>query len=447
MAFEEARVAKERLLDFVTQTRYDDLPESVQRQVVRALGDLLGAMVAGTHTPTAGITARYAAEILPGSQATVAGLGKVCNGPGAALANGVAANALDIDDGFRPSKGHPGAVVIPAALAQAEACGASGDAFLAAVAVGYEVGLRCSVAWHTGRPFYHGTGSWGAVGAAAACASLLELDQAATLEALGIAEYHGPLAPIMVAVRHPGMVKDGIHWGALAGITAAQLAGRGFTGIPPFLAERAHSELVASLGQEWWIERLYFKFYPCCRWAQPAIAAVLDLRARHGIRPEEVERIVINTFAAATHLKTRHPQNTEEAQYSLPFPVACGLVRGRVTVQEIARDGLTDPDVHRMSDRVEMVVDPALEARFPAEALAGVAIELKNGDRFVAGPRPAPGDADDPPSDEALWAKYRELTVPVMGARRAEQLRRRVLDCAQLDGVGKLTELLTRFLP
>lgn len=433
-----------RLLDFVGDTDLGAIPEAVRRQLTRSLADLLAAMMAGTRTPLAGIIAGYAARVLPGSEATVAGVGKVCNAPGAALANGGAANALDIDDGYRPSKGHPGAVIIPATLAQAEAIGASGARFLSAVAIGYEVGLRCSVAWHGSRPAYHGTGSWGAVGAAAACASLLRLNQAQTREALGVAEYHGPLAPVMTDVEYPGMVKDGVHWGTFVGITAAQLAQAGFTGIPPFLTFAAHRSLVETLGQEWYILGQYFKFFPCCRWAQPAIEGVLRLRARHGLAPDDVNKIVVSTFAAATHLGTRHPRNTEEAQYSLAFPVACALVRGKVTVEEVMGDGLVDAAVSDMADRVEMVVAPALEERFPAEALAQVTVELRDGRSYSIGPLAAPGDAHAPPTDDELQNKYAALTVPILGEQQAQQLRQRILGCAELEDVGELTALLVR---
>src|SRR5262249_44741186 len=149
---------------------------------------------------------------------------------GAAFANGCLANALDIDDGSRPIKGHPGAVVFPAALAAAESRRASGREFLVALAVGYEVAIRAGIALHTSYRYYHGSGAWGALGAAAAAGRLLGLTTDQLTNALGIAEYHGPLAPIMRCVEHPAMVKDGIGWGAMAGVSAALLAREGFTG-------------------------------------------------------------------------------------------------------------------------------------------------------------------------------------------------------------------------
>jgi len=421
---------------------YDTLPVPVQRQLVRAVTDVLGAAVAGLVTPTSAIMRDYAAAVLPGCDATIYGAGRTGNAAGAALANACAANALDIDDGFRLAKGHPGAMIVPAALAVAEATGATGKAFLEAVLVGYEVGMRASVAWHGRRPFYSGSGSWGSLATAAASARLLKLDLPQIEQALGIAEYHAPWADVMASCDHPCMAKDGVHWGAFTGVTAAQLAQRGFTGIPSMLNAPAHAPLMASLGQEWWIERLYVKFFPCCRWAQPAVAGVLALRSRHGLAAVDVSRVRVEAFEAATHLATRRPRNTEEGQYSLPFPVACALVRGRVTAMETAGDGLTDPDILAVSDRVDMVVAPDLEARFPAEALERVTLTLRDGRILTIGPLAAPGDAGAPPSDKQMERKFLDLTEPVLGETKARVLLAAARRCAEMRSVDDLTRLL-----
>jgi 2-methylcitrate dehydratase PrpD len=430
------------LLDFTASTQYEGLPEFVRHQLVRALGDHLGSALAGRRTTTAGIMAGYAGAVLPGHDATVIGYGRICNPVGAALANACAANALDVDDGFRPAKGHPGSTVIPAAMAQAEALGSTGREFLSAVAVGYEVGMRASVGWHGSRPTYNGSGSWGAIGAAAACAHLLGLDHGKIQAALAIAEYHAPFADIMACVEQPSMLKDGIHWGALVGVSAAHLADRGFTGIPQLWRTPAARELLAGLGRDWWVQWLYFKFYPACRWAHPAIAGALKLRERYGIIPGAVARVRVDSFEAAAHLVIRHPSCTEEAQYSLAFPVACAIIRGRVTPDEVAGDGLHDPEILEMADRVETVVDPDLEALFPAEALQRVTIFTKDGRSLSTGPLAAPGDASAPPSDEQLWDKFFALAVPTLGRAQAERLQDTIRRCAELDDIGQLTDLI-----
>lgn len=302
---------------FIANARYDDFPEAVRTQLSRNLLDLFAATIAGLDTPAANIVSDYAAIAFAGNEATIAGRGRIGSAPGAALANACAANALDVDDGFRLAKGHPGAVVIPAALATAQAENASGADFLAAVAVGYEVGMRAGAIWHDHPhrgPSYHGSGSWGSLGAAAACARLAGLGPREVEHALAIAEYHAPLAPIMDCVRRPAMVKDGIHWGAFVGVVAVQLAARGFTGSPATPYADEYRASMETLGAEWWIERVYFKFHPCCRWAQPAIAGAVELRTKHNLTPDDIAAVRIETFEAATQLGTRRPTNTEEAQ-------------------------------------------------------------------------------------------------------------------------------------
>ena len=433
---------------FIANARYGDLPEAVRTQLSKNLLDLFAATIAGLATPAANIVADYAAIAFPGNEATIAGRGRIGSAPGAALANACAANALDVDDGFRQAKGHPGAVVVPAALAMAQAENAAGADFLEAVVVGYEVGMRAGTIWHDHPhrgPSYHGSGSWGSLGAAAACARLSGLGPREVEHALAIAEYHAPLAPIMDCVRHPAMVKDGIHWGAFVGVVAAQLAARGFTGMPATLYADEYHATMQTLGTDWWIERIYYKFHPCCRWAQPAIAGALELRSTRNLRLHEIVSVKIETFEAATHLGTRRPANTEEAQYSLPYPVACALVHGRVGVPEIAGDGLNDEAVLALSDRIEMSVDPAIEARFPDEALARVTVTTSGGRTLKTGPRPAPGDPNTGITFDDLVSKAHRLIERDAGRTRTEHLVETVSGCADLKTVEPLAECLVHF--
>lgn len=158
------------------------------------------------------------------------------------------------------------------------------------------------------------------MGAAAAGARMLGLDREATVHALGIAEYYGPRAPMMAAIDHPSMVKDSSAWGAQAGVTAALLAADGFTAPPPSLLRgsgAAGPELWSDLGSRWRITEQYFKPYPVCRWAHPAVRAAIDLVVGHNLDPASLARIQVTTFDPATRLTTRHPRTTEHAQYGL----------------------------------------------------------------------------------------------------------------------------------
>ena len=140
---------------------------------------------------------------------------------------------------------------------------------------GYEIATRAGIAQHATAADYHCSGSWNALGCAAVAARLLGFDARTIREALGIAEYFGPRGQMLRVCETPAMVKDGSGWGAHAGVAAAWLAREG-TGAPAITLEAAEvGQYWSDLGTRWRIREQYFKAYPVCRWAQPAIEAAL----------------------------------------------------------------------------------------------------------------------------------------------------------------------------
>ncbi len=260
------------LYEFIAELTIDDVPGSARERLTLLLADMAAVCAAGRPVPACEIAAEYAQSLNPAAQATALFDGRRVGVAGAAFANGVLANALDFDDGHRLTKGHPGAVIIPAALAVGQLVDASELEFLTAVVIGYEVAIRAGIALHRRDASYHASGAWGGVGAAAAAARLLGLDRTATLAALGLAEYHAPIAPIMRSCAEPQMTKDACAWGAFLGVTSSMLAARGFTSVR---AEYLDEPELDDLGARWLLEELYVKAYPCCRWSQGAIAAGL----------------------------------------------------------------------------------------------------------------------------------------------------------------------------
>ncbi|MEJ7568075.1 MAG: MmgE/PrpD family protein [Gaiellaceae bacterium] len=269
----------EATIAFIHDLTWNDVPEDVRERVRLLQRDIVAVSLAGRETPAARIAADHATEQHPGCAATALVDGRRLSATGAAWANGVLANALDFDDGHRLVKGHPGANVVPAALAVAEAAGATVEEYLTAVVVGYEVALRAGLLLHARSGEYHGSGAWGAVGAAAASARLLRLDADRTGHALGFAEYHAPLAPIMRSVAEPAMTKDACGWGAMLGVSSAHLAARGYTALECTLVGD-------DVGALWHLRDVYVKPFPCCRWSHPAIQAALELRLEHAFDSE-----------------------------------------------------------------------------------------------------------------------------------------------------------------
>lgn len=408
-------MSTQRAIEFTQSATIADAPKAVEKHVKRRVIDTLAATIAGYRQEGVGIVRDYATDRIGGqavgTEATLLdGSGTSLATEGATLANGIAANALDIDDGHREVKGHPAAVVIPPAVAAAEVTDASMQEFLDAVFVGYEIAVRAGLAIHAVDDIYTGTGSWGAVGAAAATARLFDFSTEQVAHALGVAEYHAPRTPIMRGVEQPGMTKDGIGWGAYAGIVAAHLAKAGFTGSGTVFDE---SDVTDTLGEEFHVTNGYLKPYPCCRWAQPGVEAVLTLVSQHDFNPEDVQSIVIETFEEATHLQVHNPKTPEEAQYSYPYPVAAALAHGRFTQAEHAVSARTDPNILKLAERVEFSVDETLNARFPSECLARVEIETSN-DTYQSNVTPARGARNLSLSSEARLQKAKRLVAPTL---------------------------------
>jgi len=391
---------------FAAEFSLADLPPAARARLELLLADLAAVSVAGRSAPAAAIAADYAVAAHPGDEATLLVDGRRAGVVGAAFANGVLANVLDFDDGHRLTKGHPGAVVIPAALAVAQSIDASPRALREAVVVGYEVAIRAGIALHARDDAYHASGAWGGLGAAAAAARLLGLEPAAIDHALGLAEYHAPIAPIMRSCAEPQMTKDACAWGASIGVSSALLAQRGFTATRPQLLDADASDL----GRRWRLQELYIKPFPCCRWSQGAVAAALAVSRGRPIAPEQIRAVRVRTFAAADGLAKVIPTTTEEAQYSLLWPVACSLARGGYGVPEVLGP-FDDPAVAAVFDRIEITVDPELTAAFPARRLTAVELELTTGERLTAGPLEAPGEPDDPGLPALVAAKLDALTV------------------------------------
>jgi len=395
------------LVDFVHGPTAAELPADVRAHLELLLADLGAVCVAGRPAPASRLAAEYASAAHPGDAATALVDGRRVGVLGAAWANGVLANVLDMDDGHRLTKGHPGAVIIPAVLAAAQAADATLDDVLAATAVGYEVAIRAGVALHARDDSYHASGAWGALGAAAAAARLFGLDAEATRHALGLAEYHAPIAPIMRSCADPAMTKDACAWGAWLGVSSALMAQGDFTSVA---AQFLDSDL-SDLGDRWALQELYVKAYPCCRWTQGAIRAALSLIGDDGPPAAAVETVTIRTFAAADGLAKVQPTTTEEAQYNLVWPVATVLARGRFGVEEVLGP-FDDPLVAEIAARTTVVVDDELTAAFPARRFAAIEVVRRDGSVAATEPVEALGEPGDPGWDAVVREKVAALVGP-----------------------------------
>ena len=433
------------LIDFIHDLTWDDLPEPVQHQARRCLLDTAGAGIGGRATDLARIVHDFAAAAYGGHDAALWQDGRLVSPPGAALANGMTVDALDIHDGHVLTKGHAGAALAPAVFATLKlgAGPVSGRELLTSLVVGYEVALRAGMALHASACDYHTSGAWNALGCAALTARRLGCGPEATRHALGIAEYHGPRSQMMRCIEFPTMLKDGSGWGAMAGVSAGLLAAQGFTGAPAITVEvAAMAEWWSNLGETWHITEQYFKPHAVCRWAQPAMEGALALQRLHAIDPGAIRRIRVLTFREAAELRCPRPRTTEEAQYSLPYPVAAALYYRGVGPEALSGAALRHEPVLRLADLVEVMADPALSARFPAERLAHITIEMIDGTGYELREAAPRWNWFDAPSDEDLLDKFRWLARAGLAEARAEALANALWNCADLPVAEALAELL-----
>ena len=436
----------DKIAEFILGMTWEGLPEGVRRRAKMCLLDNLGVTLGGTLTPVSRIAADYASTTWRGEEATILLHQQRAQAPGAAFANACAGNGLDIDDDAIYTRGHPGAQLFPAALAVAEKMDASGKALLEALVIGYEVAIRTGRCWHHHHEIYHSDGSWGAVACAATAARLMQLDAEQVKHALGIAEYHAPNAPMMRDIDHPTMVKHGIGWGAMTGVTAAELAQCGFTGIPSILGFDAYREWVCDIGDHYWMtDWVFYKAWASCAWGHPACVAALQLVEEHSISVSDIRHIQVRTFEEAIRLHQGYPRTTEEAQFSVVWPLACLLVDGELGPNQILEHRFDDPQVRALVDKIELVLDPQVDELYDKlqemdlRMHSAVEITLQDGRTFDSGIVERAADEWD---EGSLEQKFRWLVGHIMEPQRVDRLVRLVEDFENLPSVRELTKQL-----
>jgi 2-methylcitrate dehydratase PrpD len=250
------------------------------------------------------------------------------------------------------------------------------------------------------------------------------------------------MAPILRCTVHPSIVKDGAGAGALSAATALAMHAQGLRGLPSLFAyEPKGREQAATLGKDWLILKQYFKLYPTCRWTHAPVEGIVKLREAHGFAAGDVERVEVESFAETATLMTFPPQDSDGAQYCLPWAVAAMLVDGELGLDQVLPGRLGDPAIVELGRRVVFRQADDLQARFPDECLARVRVFLKNG-RTLAGPTlNARGDWKDPASDGELEGKFDSLASRTLGDGPARNLGQ-VIDTIDRRPAADLLSLL-----
>jgi 2-methylcitrate dehydratase PrpD len=417
-----------RLGAWIAGLRPADVPAPVGRAVRLAILDTLGAALYGRGQPWSAMARDWAGQAVAAGNApsaTVWGEAEAVLRPAdAALANAVAAHAFELDDFV--AKLHPGAVVVPAALAMAEVRGASGRMLECAVAAGYETMIRTSLALDPSAARlrgWHLTGVCGPLGAAAAAAVLAGLDEERTAWALGLAATQGAG---LFAFNADGAMSKRLHPGfaAASGLRAVEMAALGLTGPTSVLetpdggylkafSDVVHPEaLTDALGREWRLADTYFKPYACCGSLHSYVDAALELRRRHA-GPPPVARRVRAGLARVVDVQCGfdyRPGTELNAQMNARYCIATALLEGAVLPPQFARGKLSDPDIVALAERIELLHDPALDRLYPANYVGWVEVETgAAGDFERAYVLDPSGSTANPEREAALRAKFRQL--------------------------------------
>lgn len=445
------------LANFTTTISADAIPASVKERAKYLILDAIGLAYASHGYPYEKVSLQALSDFGSGT-ASVIGHGRILSMRDAVQMNGILIHGLDFDDTHSRGVIHATASVLPTALAVADRDGASGADLLTAYILGMEIATRVGMVAQGGfhQVGFHPTGVAGAFGCTIAAARLRGLDQERTVMAQGIAL---SMASGSLEFLEDGAWTKRLHpgWAGVAGITAATFAEHGYIG--PRRAYEGRFGLYAShlgecfsqadlalateaLGQLWQVEEVAVKPIPACHFTHAAADAAIALSSNLGSdsAADKVNRIrrvrvlvpqqVVSTVCEPVANK-RSPDNGYDAQFSIPYIAATGLLKGRFTLDELDDAALADPDVLALAAKVDYEIDPA--STFPHHYTGEVVVEMADGRVLRHREAVNRGNTDRPITNEDIVAKYRENATRTLDAGRAQRVADAVLGLDRAD--------------
>lgn len=448
-----------RLAEHVVGTTYERLPDAAVRAAKTFLLDTIGVGVAGGGEPWAIRLAENAAAWGHASESTVWGSGQKLPAPSAAMVNAYQIHAMEFDCVHEGAVVHPMATLLAALLADVERRGgASGRDVLTAAAAGVDVAASIGVACRGAMQFFR-PATAGAFGAVAALGKLAGFDADTLVSAFGIVYGHisGTLQPHVEGSPLLGLQ---IGFNARGALTAVDLAARGFVGPREVLEGRYGyfklfeggsydlGPVLDDLGRAWRIAELSHKPFPTGRLTHGIVDGLLQLRARHGFAARDVARVMATVPPLVKRLVGRPDVPTPAPSYArlcLPFVAAVALLRGTVDVPDFRGDRPSDPEVHDLAGRIEVVLDgnPDENAMVPQ----AVEVVLDGGTRYTACLDAVLGSPGRPLSREQHLDKFRRCWT--YGARRLDPARgERLVDLVErIETAADVRELIALTVP
>lgn len=442
-----------QLAAFAAHLRFEHLPQAVVRKTEDLLVDWFGSAVAGHGSRPVASIARFAQVMGAGQGAAEVIVSRTSNSPYlAAMANAAASHVAEQDDVHNGSVFHPATVVFPAAVAVAQAMGASGRDLLTASVAGYEVGIR--VGEFLGRSHYkvfHTTGTAGTLAAAAAVGHLLKLDAQQMLHALGSA---GTQAAGLWEFLRTAADSKQLHTAhaAAAGLMAAYLAQDGFTGAAQILegpqgmaagmsSDADPAKLVDGLGTRWATAETSFKYHASCRHTHPAADALLQVMQQHRLQPGDLAGVVTHVHQGAIDVlgPVVKPVTVHQSKFSMGTVLALVAQFGHAGLAEFDQHFLSDA-TQALRDKVTMQLDAEVDGAYPRRWIGKVTVTTTDG-RVLHGRVDEPkGDPGNTLSRDEITAKALRLAAFSGGATATEmqQAVDRLWHVAQWPRVGRL---------
>jgi 2-methylcitrate dehydratase PrpD len=403
-----------RLENYILGEKWENLPAEVKERMRACFLDLFGALASGSRSEQFRVGLSLARDIFKDGDVAIIGTDEKLGFLGAATALGHSSNAYDIDDGHNITRAHHGTSFIGAILAAAYEKNITKNEFLTALLVAYEASVRSGAAIMDYYNFAHSSGTFGAVGVAVGVGRIYGFTREELNNVISIAEFNAPLVPGIRSVEYPSMNKDGVPFGVMTGILAVKESAAGFTGNKNLLEADEYRHYLDDLGEKYEVMSLYFKPYPCCRWAHPAIDALTVLMKENGIKAENVAAVTVKTFERATLLSKIEPKTADEAQYNIAYPVATAVIYGDFGIEHLSEDSLYDKKVLSMMKKLRFETDPKLDKEFPKRRICRVEIETLDGKKYLSPECEPRGEACENIGIDWLSDKFRRITAPVL---------------------------------
>lgn len=434
----------QKLADFVSGARWDDVPENVRHEGMRSIVNWLGCAIGGCRDETVDVMIGTLRAFSGPEQATLLGRGERFDALTAALLNGTSSNRLDFDDTHLRTVIHPTVPIAAGLIALAEYRPMTGAEFLHAFILGVDV--ECRLGNAVSPEFYeqgwHITATTGVIGVAAACAKVMKLGAQRTNWAMGTAATQaGGLMETL------GTMCKSFNMGvaARAGLMSALLAEKGFTSSPKiieaprgflnvFARRYDEAEVTKDLGTKWEILENAYKPYPCGIVIHPVIDGCLDLRKAHGIDADAIAKIEATVNPLTVTLCGRKaPKDSLEGKLSVYHSAAVALRDGAAGVRQYLDDRVKAPEVIALRDKVEIKTDESIK---PDQAR--VKVTLTAGKRYETFVEKARGSLERPLSDSELDVKFRALASTELEPSQIDKLAQACWSLAKLPDAAVL---------